>query len=107
MIKDVEAIDGVTSCDVSLGGGGGLRRTLGGSISCDVGRDELEKTFDEAFRIVITYVHDLDEGDGAREVTGMSAKGEDGSTFTPREWIGADQNTPISVGMFYDRYGLN
>ena len=107
MIKDVEAIDGVTSCDVSLGGGGGLRRTFGGSISFDVGRDALEEAFDEAFRIVITYVHDLDEGDGSREITGMSAKDEDGSTFTPREWIGADQSTPISVGMFYDRYSLS
>lgn len=104
----VAASEHVTSSELETIGGGTMRTSLRGDIRFDVGQDQLLGALDPAWRSVVEYVFDLDEGFGSRTVL-VTAHGADGSTAEPRELLGsevADQFGPVAFAHFYEHYGL-
>lgn len=104
----VEASEHVTSSEMETSGGGTMRTSLRGDIRFDVDADQLLDALDPAWRSVVEYIFDKDEGFGSRTVL-VTAHGADGSTVEPRELLGsevADQLGSITFIHFFEHYGL-
>lgn len=102
--RAAEAVEGVQSSDLSVDVGGTFESRISGEIRCSVPEDELEPVFDEAWRAVVTILHDADEG--SRDVRRIVAFGHDGSDLGPTMWIPEEERNSVVIADFYDRYEL-
>ena len=85
--RAAEKIDGVDSSQLSA-----------------VDEAELGAVFDEAWKAVVTLLHDAD--DGARKVQGVRAISDDGAIIGPETWLPEGHSGYVAIFDFYERYGL-
>lgn len=102
--RAAETAEGVESSELSLGTGGTFGPQMSGEIRCNIGAEELEAVFDDAWKNVVTLLHDAD--DGGRQVQGVTAVAEDGTAIGPEMWLSAGNRGHVSIFDFYERYGL-
>lgn len=102
--RAAESADGVQTSELSLGIGGTFGPRMSGEVRCSVAAEELEAVFDEAWKNVVTLLHDAD--DGGRQVQSVTAVGQDGTAIGPRMWLSSGNRGHVSVFDFFERYGL-
>lgn len=102
--RAAEKIDGVDSSQLSVGTGGTLGPQISGEVRCAVDEAELGAVFDEAWKAVVTLLHDAD--DGARKVQGVRAISDDGAIIGPETWLPKGHSGYVAIFDFYERYGL-
>lgn len=102
--RAAQKIDGVDSSELSVGTGGTLGPQISGEVRCAVGEAELETVFDEAWKAVVTLLHEAE--DGARKVQGVRAISDDGAIIGPEAWLPEGHGGYVAIHDFFARYGL-
>lgn len=97
---------GVTASELSAGPGGGLGAGLMGTIEFDVPAEDLTEALDEAWRRGIEVVHRMDEGARGRLVQGVSGVAADGTEIFVADLVDLGESKALTVGHFYDHYGI-
>ncbi|WP_211221847.1 hypothetical protein [Granulicoccus phenolivorans] len=101
----IAAAPGVTGSEISVGPGGGLGSSIMGSISFDVPADRLREGVDEAWRHGVQVLHQVFEGARGNLVQGVSGITQ-GKEFFVAELVDLGDSTALTIGHFYDRYGI-
>lgn len=105
VVSAIEAAPSVTSAEVALGSGGGLRSVISATITTDAGADELPDIAEEAWRRGVEALHDMYDGDRGREVGSVVASGRDGASFSLADLLELDGGV-ATLGHYYDHYGV-
>ncbi|PMC75079.1 MULTISPECIES: hypothetical protein [unclassified Brachybacterium] len=96
---------GVTAVDLTIGPGGGLGNNVSGRITFSVSADELPDALDEAWRRGVEVIHRMDKNAARWPADGVVGV-TDGAEMPVGELLDTSENSWVSMGRFFELYGL-